>query len=149
MLKKLKGQGAIEYLLILGAVLVIAAIVTMLVLGFVTKGPSQLQQQCVQAKKTAAATLSGYGTAGNTTDAVEAIKTVCSPCYTLDKYYWDSGKKPPSCTATSIPTLDYITQTPLTSTGGNNPTINVGSTTIDSNCLPNYYSCLTVSPSTA
>jgi len=148
MLKKLKGQGAIEYLLILGAVLVIAAIVTMLVLNFSTKGPEQMQKECFQAKKQAAALLSSYGIKGKTTDAVEAVKSICSPCYKLDKYYIDSGKKQ-GCS--NVPSLDEIIQTPLTYSGGTiSGTTPGGGTTvkITQSDYSYYYKCLTVSPAT-
>ncbi len=147
MIKKLKGQGAIEYLLILGAVLVIAAIVTMLVLQYSSAGPETLQKQCQQAMRQAASIKAGSGYSQLSVSGFEAVKSICAPCYKYDKYYIDTGKRE-NCDSDSVPTLDEILQTPLGSITNINDPITVGSKKIDQTCLPYYYKCLTQAPAT-
>ena len=142
MIKKLKGQGAIEYLLILGAVLVIAAIVVMLVLNFSSKGPEQLQTSCDQAIDQAAALKAAKGCSA--TKCIDAVKSTCAPCYKLDKYYADKEG------STLSVTLDEIIKTPLSDISTSNDPIPVGSSgnQIEQKDFPYYYKCLTVAPKT-
>jgi len=142
MLKKLKGQGAIEYLLILGAVLVIAAIVTMLVLNFSSKGIQQLQTSCSQATDSAAAMKASHGYSA--TKGIDSVKSICAPCYKVDKYYVDKEGK------TLSNTLDDIIKTPLNDINniGDDITDSSGTVKITQSDYSYYYKCLTVSPAT-
>ena len=139
MIKKLKGQGAIEYLLILGAVLVIAAIVTMLVLNFSQQGAGQLYASCKEAIDKAKA----YKSTNFLSDKdVDPVKYYCKPCYDYDTALINQGKKGSTCSA--IDWKDIETNS-LSLSGSN---INIGTTgkTIDNICYQYFYKCLTVAP---
>ncbi len=80
----LKAQGSIEYLLMLGAVLVIASIVVTILVSYSSAGPETLQKQCQDAIKQSIA----YKASMFLKDTdVEEVKSICMPCYKLDKYY--------------------------------------------------------------
>ncbi len=140
MLKKLKGQGAIEYLLILGAVLAIATIVVMLVLNYSSQGIQQLQTKCSQAIDQAAAAKAAMGFTNTT--GIDYVKSICAPCYKVDKYFADKNGK-------TLPvSLDEIIKTPLSDITTIGDSITVGSNQITQSDYPYYYKCLTVGPKT-
>jgi uncharacterized protein (UPF0333 family) len=88
----MKGQGALEYLLILAAVLAIAAIV-IYVVSSAGRGAQEdaLRKDCTCALSSCQFYKVAIGVgAGNLT----ACESTCKPCASLDKFLNDTGKEP-------------------------------------------------------
>ncbi len=86
----MKGQGALEYLLILAAVLAIAAIV-IYVVSSAGRGAQEdaLRKDCTRSVGSCAF----YKTAiGNS--SADVCTSTCKPCASLDKFLIDTGKEP-------------------------------------------------------
>ena len=122
-----KGQGSLEYLLILGAVLAIAAIVVYIILGYTSKNEQILRQQCENARKECS-----YTKAANAypVSHYSACTLICKPCYELDAYLMKtSGTGTPD----SWDTIRTKDDTGL-------------STYVGSSDYPNFGACLNASP---
>ncbi len=78
-----RGQGSLEYLLILGAVLAIAAIVVYIILGYTSKTEEVLSTQCQNAMKECKYKKASLAKgSGNFT----VCALTCKACYELDVY---------------------------------------------------------------
>ncbi len=78
-----RGQGSLEYLLILGAVLAIAAIVVYIILGYTSKTEDVLSTQCKNAMRECQYKKASL--AGGVND-VDICALTCKSCYELDVY---------------------------------------------------------------
>lgn len=88
----MKGQGALEYLLILAAVLAIAAIV-IYVVSSAGRGAQEdaLRKDCARSVGSCQFYKVAVGAgAGNLT----VCEATCKPCASLDKFLIDTGKEP-------------------------------------------------------
>jgi len=78
-----RGQGSLEYLLILGAVLAIAAIVVYIILGYTSRTEDVLSTQCQNAMKECKYKKASLAKGPNDLDV---CALTCKACYELDVY---------------------------------------------------------------
>lgn len=125
---KQKGQGSLEYLLILGAVLAIAAIVVYIILGYTTQGEQTFRQGCENAKKTCS-----YTKAANAypVNHYSVCTLICKPCYELDAYLIKTEGKGTPDPWSDIRTLDDS---------------ELGTRYVNNSDYANFGSCLSASP---
>ncbi len=97
--RDMKGQGALEYLLLIGGAVLVAAIVIVLLLGI-----NQSSGGTTSATSAATLCTQKLGAKGTTTaglacnDSTNGITGAARPC--LGGYYYDCGGTYPSCTGT-------------------------------------------------